>query len=219
MNRRGFFLTITAVLILIIVVSIVLGSNRTKSETSDLSVSRERARTVSLALERMHTITIPAAAGLALTESVDELGSGLDAPRLQTLSETGTLGALGISHPLDGLSQTGAVLLNDPIGFTITNYEVTGISQRDAFTLDVTVDLTVAFTNPQMKGNLTYTGLVVPVSIVGAQDPWSSVPRRITKSGYAIDPTRSCYLATVEPGASCLGADGAAIGGLVPLTT
>ena len=215
---RGFFLSVTAVLILVIVIAITLSVNRTSSSGRDLAISRERARAVSLAVERMHATGIPAATALALKESVDALGSSLAPGSLEALSRTGGYGSATIAHPLSSIEQHGIEILNDPIALSVTDYHIAGIAQRDAFTLDVTVDLTVRFDNPQLSGNLTYTDLVVPVSIVGAQDPYAG-SGLITKNGYRIDSSRPCYLKAADPAASCVGPDGSVIDGVSPLST
>lgn len=206
--KRGFYLSITAIIILVIIVGIVVSANRSGSFERELRVEADRAHAMTTTLLRLRSTEIPQAVSLALKESVVELSEDLTLSRLEQLARTGSFGSYTIDHPLALLEDRGSELGNDPVDISIVSFTITSIEpvSTKAFAISVTYDLEVSIDSERVKGNFTYSDIEEIVSIVGAEHP--NHGSRITRTHYRQTASEECYLGAVGIVSDCEGQDG-----------
>jgi hypothetical protein len=206
--RRGFYLSITAVIILIIITGLLVSSNRTGSFERELRIEADRAHAMTSTLVRIRSDDIPNVVSLALKEAVVELGDSLTNDRLKNLARTGSEGSLKIDHPLTLLEARGSEITNDPVMISIVSFDITDIAPvpSDAFLVKVTYHLAVSIDSERVEGTFAYSGVEESVSIIGAMHPVDTL--RITKTDYRPVDTEVCYLELIGAVSNCNGQEG-----------
>ena len=230
MNKKGFFITLTAALILLIVLITVMLSSANTRDMGEVSVQYVKHRELANHVRNMGRFYIPslirtsarsalinmsryAAANGAFADLAGQLkhgmGSGyVDGDKADPAKLVNTL-------TLPDLVNQTFISTGAPINLTSFDFDVVGIEQRDPFTIRVTTNVRFTVESASVEGyesvDLSWSQdetYATDISVIGMTDP--ALDSTINCQ-WNPDTSKSCLLAEIS-GLGCSG-----VVGLCPL--